>query len=93
MKNDAVFINVGRGAQLNEADLLKVLKTHLAHVYLDVVPSEPLNSDSKLWSNKKISITPHISSSSLYLRERMKDLLIYNIKQFLNNEEIKNRVV
>ena len=93
MKSDAIFINVGRGSQLNEEDLLKVLETHLAHVYLDVLPKEPLASDSKLWSHKKVSITPHISSSSIYIRERMKDLLIFNIKQFISGQEIKNRVV
>lgn len=93
MNKDAIFINVGRGNQLVETDLLEVLHNHLGHVYLDVVPSEPLGSDSKLWSHPKISITPHISASSDYIRNRMIDLVSENVLSFKENKEIRNRVV
>lgn len=93
MHKDAVFINVGRGNQIVESDLLEVLDNHLAHVYLDVVPSEPLSSDSKLWSHKKISITPHIAASSNYIKNRISDLVRENVYCFKEDEEIQNKVV
>ena len=93
MNKEAIFINVGRGPQLVEEDLLEIIDDHLAHVYLDVVPIEPLSEESKLWENPKISITPHISSSSNYINTRIVDLIINNVKAFANNEEIINKVV
>ena len=93
MNKDAIFINVGRGNQLVEADLLEVLDNHLGHIYLDVVPTEPLGSDSKLWKHPKISITPHIAASSDYIRNRMSDLVSENVLAFKENKEIRNRVV
>lgn len=93
MDSEAVFINIGRGSQVVEADLLEVLKDHLAHVYLDVVPVEPLPCKSKLWSNPKISITPHVSASSNHLNNRIKDLVIKNAYAFKHDKEIINKVV
>lgn len=93
MNHDTIFINVGRGNQLVEKDLLKVLDDHLGHVYLDVVPHEPLQSDSLLWTNPKISITPHIAASSNYISNRISDLVLENVKNFRQSEKIKNRVV
>lgn len=93
MDADAVFINVGRGPQIIEEDLLEVLEFHLDHVYLDVVPTEPLSSDSKLWTNKKISLTPHISANSDYIDRRMTDLVKANIENYKSNQKLINRVV
>lgn len=93
MPKDGVFINVGRGAQLNEKDLLEVLDNHLGYVYLDVFPIEPLSKESKLWSHKKVVITPHISFTSDQVLSRAIKLTIENLKRFIENTEIINRVV
>ena len=93
MKTEAIFINIGRGSQLVVEDLLKVLETKLSHVYLDVVPNEPLSSDSLLWKHPKVSLTPHISSSSNLLSKRLKDLVLDNIYRFEKDEEVRNKVV
>jgi phosphoglycerate dehydrogenase-like enzyme len=61
-KKDLIFINVGRGATLNEVDLLHAIeKEQVKKAILDVFRKEPLPEDSKLWNNKAITITPHIS--------------------------------
>lgn len=93
MKKDGIFINVGRGPQIIVEDLLEVIDDKLAHVYLDVVPEEPLSADSKLWNHNKVSITPHISSSSDYIDTRIKKLINENIYCFKVNEKIQNRIV
>jgi len=65
MKNSAIIINVGRGASLNLDDLLTALRTgQISSAILDVLPDEPLASDSPLWQEPKLSITPHIAAAS-----------------------------
>lgn len=93
MDQNAIFINVGRGSQLKTNDLLEVVDNHLGHVYLDVLPSEPLDPKSKLWSHSKISISPHIAASSDYIRERIIDLILTNLVAFRDKTTITNRVI
>ena len=93
MKKDAIFINVGRGQQVNEEDLLSIIDNHLAAVYLDVVKNEPLKKDSALWQHPKINITPHIAASSDNLKKRIIELAVDNAKRFKENKEIINRVI
>ncbi|MEY2905468.1 MAG: hypothetical protein RJA52_1484 [Bacteroidota bacterium] len=61
----AGFINPGRGSQVNETDLMKVLNNgQLSHAILDVFKEEPLSEDHLFWDHPNISITPHIASIS-----------------------------
>lgn len=58
----AWVINVARGAQLIEADLLAALdRDHLAGAVLDVFQTEPLPPESPIWRHPKIVATPHIA--------------------------------
>ena len=62
MKSGAVFINIGRGAAVDEDALYDALTSgHLAGAALDVFEVEPLPSSSKLWSlpDDKVLMTPH----------------------------------
>lgn len=59
-------INVARGAQLVDADLLALLDSgHLAGATLDVFRTEPLPSGHPFWVHPKITITPHTSARTL----------------------------
>lgn len=59
----AGFINVGRGATVNEEDLLKAfIFNHVRFAVLDVFPQEPLPIDHPFWNHPKITVTPHISA-------------------------------
>lgn len=63
MKPNSIFINVGRGQQLVEEDLLFALDSnHLRGAFLDVFATEPLPKENKLWEHEKVVITPHIAS-------------------------------
>ncbi|MDT0293401.1 glyoxylate/hydroxypyruvate reductase A [Mesonia ostreae] len=63
MPKGAYLINVGRGAHLNESDLLEALETEqLSGAALDVFQDEPLPKDHPFWENEKITITPHTAS-------------------------------
>ena len=59
----AYLINVGRGAHLVEADLLKALTSgQLSGALLDVFRQEPLPTEHPFWQHHNIQITPHIAS-------------------------------
>ncbi len=58
----AHFINVGRGSQVVESDLLHALdKNHLRSALLDVCVEEPLPADHKLWMHPNVTLTPHVA--------------------------------
>lgn len=62
MPPGASVVNLGRGAHVNEADLMAALDSgHLAAATLDVFPVEPLPKDSPLWRHPKITVIPHAS--------------------------------
>ena len=62
----AYLINVARGAQLVEQDLLDALANgQIAAAALDVFREEPLPLDHRFWQEPRITITPHSSAQTL----------------------------
>jgi len=91
MKKSSLLINIGRGPAVNEVDLIKHIKINPNFfASLDVFNREPLIKKHKFWSNKNITITPHVAaitdhdSSIGYLYERFMD--------FKKNKKIKSDV-
>jgi len=59
----AHLINVGRGAHVNEADLLAAVASgQLGGATLDVFAEEPLPPTHPFWTTPQILITPHVSA-------------------------------
>lgn len=57
------FINVGRGATVDEQALVEAMDSGNIHTaILDVVDVEPLPETSPLWTRPNVMITPHISA-------------------------------
>ena len=64
-KQEAVLINVARGAHVDELALCSALqKNQLKHAVLDVFETEPLPKESPLWGLDNVTITPHVSALS-----------------------------
>lgn len=62
----AYLINAGRGGHQVEADILEALDSgQLGGATLDVFNTEPLPSDSPLWTHPGITVTPHSASIAL----------------------------
>ncbi|MEH7249637.1 D-2-hydroxyacid dehydrogenase [Neobacillus niacini] len=61
--SNAGFINVGRGASVNDGALIQALTdNHVKFAVLDVFSKEPLPENNPLWSHPRVQITPHISA-------------------------------
>jgi glyoxylate/hydroxypyruvate reductase A len=59
-------INVARGAQVAEPDLLTLIRAgHIAGATLDVFRNEPLPAQHPFWEEPRITITPHISAVTI----------------------------
>lgn len=59
----ASLINVGRGAHVDQQDLLEALESgHLSAAILDVCAPEPLPQGHPFWHHPRILLTPHIAS-------------------------------
>lgn len=60
---DALFINVGRGATVALDDLHIALKLgHLRHAALDVLPIEPPPENAWVWDHPQVTLTPHVAA-------------------------------
>lgn len=95
MKKSAYVINVGRGSAIDTEALYYMLKNNLlAGAALDVVETEPLPSDDKLWSLRNIIITPHITGTFNldYTHDLAIDIGIQNIKNFIIGEPLLRTV-
>lgn len=81
MSENAVFINTGRGAQLDHYALIKVFKEREdLTALLDVTDPEPLAADSALFDMPNIRISSHIAGSIGNEVVRMAD---YAIEDFI----------
>ena len=83
----AYVINVGRGNQLIEADLLTALDNEqLSGAALDVFRKEPLPQNHPFWKHEKIVITPHtagdVNPKSAVLK------ILSNFKAMKNSEAL-----
>lgn len=93
MKPTAYLVNVGRGAIINEADLVRGLKKGwLAGAGLDVYEEEPLPDDSPLWEMPNVIMTPHISGFTPMYDERATDIFAENLRRYLAGEPLLNLV-
>jgi glyoxylate/hydroxypyruvate reductase A len=58
-------INAGRGRQQVEDDILAALDAGELHAAtLDVFTPEPLPPDSPLWTDPRVTVTPHCAADS-----------------------------
>lgn len=87
----AYLINVARGAQLAEADLLALIRSgHIAGATLDVFRNEPLPAPHPFWQEPRITITPHISAVTL--RADAVRQIAHKIAAFEANEPVDDIV-
>jgi phosphoglycerate dehydrogenase-like enzyme len=93
MAPGALFMNLGRGALVDEAALVAALDAgRPAFAALDVTRTEPLPPDSPLWQHPRIVITPHDSSDTPGTVEGADDTFLANLSRYVAGEPMKHVV-
>jgi len=93
MKSSAVFINLARGALVDEAALVEALRQKfIAGAGLDVFDPEPLPADSPLWGLDNVIISPHVSANTPAYNDRASDLFAENLRRYLSDRPLINLV-
>lgn len=84
MKDKGVLVNVSRGGVIDEIELIEAVKRgKFTGVALDVFEEEPLPDYSRLWDLENVIVTPHNSFVSDRVNERLFELILTNIKDFM----------
>jgi phosphoglycerate dehydrogenase-like enzyme len=87
----AYFINVARGAVVDEPALIDALRSgRLGGAALDVFAEEPLPPKSPLWEMPNVLISPHSASTSDRENARIVDLFCDNLRRFLSDTPLRN---
>ncbi|MBL8150418.1 MAG: D-2-hydroxyacid dehydrogenase [Blastocatellia bacterium] len=87
MKPDAMLINVGRGAVIDEEALVEILRQEkIAGAVLDVFVQEPLPTEHPFWSLANCVVTPHIGGPSLPID--ITCCFLENYKRFVSGEQL-----
>jgi len=89
MRDGAILINTARGPLLDEVAVAEALKSgKLRGAAMDVVCSEPMDPASPLLTAPNCIITPHIAWAPLESRQRIFNIVLDNIRAFLNGNPI-----
>jgi phosphoglycerate dehydrogenase-like enzyme len=90
MKAESCLINVGRGAQVDEAALVEALRARrIAGAALDVFEREPLPADSPLWGVENLLITAHTAGLTEKLCHRHYELFSENLRRYLAEQPLQ----
>ncbi len=93
MRQGAVFINTGRGAQVDEEGMLDVLAERAdLTALIDVTHPEPPAADSRLFTLPNVYLSGHIAGSTNDEVHRMSDYVIEDLERMLANEPLQYQV-
>ena len=93
MRQDATLINTGRGAQINEHDLIEVLHNRPdLTALLDVTFPEPSTPDSELYSLPNVHLSSHLAGSVNDEYVRMADFVIEQMHNWLQGKTLQGEV-
>ena len=93
MAPQARFINVGRGALVDEAALLAALRSGaIAGAALDVFVTEPLPEDSPMWDAPNLIVSPHMSGDTHDYREVVAARFAENLRRFAAGQPLENLI-
>lgn len=88
MKKECIFLNLGRGPIVVEADLADALdEGEIAAAGLDVLcvePMSPANPLRRIKDSKKLLITPHVAWASVEARTKLMNIILGQVKEFFH---------
>lgn len=94
MREDAYFLNVGRGPVVQEEALVTAIESGaIAGAALDVFEVEPLPSESPLWDMDEVIVTPHVAAMTKEYYRDIAPLIRRNVALLGAGEDPVNKVV
>jgi phosphoglycerate dehydrogenase-like enzyme len=85
----SIFVNVGRGAVVDETALAQMAQAGRLRVGLDVYENEPLPNDALLWQAPDALLSPHVAGPTSDLYAHCGCYGFDNIRRFLNAEPMQ----
>jgi phosphoglycerate dehydrogenase-like enzyme len=93
MRPHAVFVNIGRGATVDEPALIDALRAgRIGGAALDVFEVEPLPADSPLWTMSNVLVSPHRAGDHDDWPRDVVSLFADNLRRYLAGEPLRNVV-
>jgi phosphoglycerate dehydrogenase-like enzyme len=93
MKPTAYFVNVGRGATVDEAALAEALKTRrIAGAAIDVFAEEPPPAGHPFYALDNVILSPHVSGFLPSYDDRCAELFAENLRRYLKDAPLLNLV-
>ena len=92
MPDDALLVNIARGAIVDTDALLAELTARRLRAFLDVTDPEPLPSDHPLWDAPNLLLTPHIGGGTRGWERRGFRLVREQLLRYLAGEPLINAV-
>jgi phosphoglycerate dehydrogenase-like enzyme len=93
MKKTAYFVNIARGALVDEDALVRALREGwIAGACLDAFAQEPLPPEHPFWSLPNCFVTPHSSANTPQLMARGIDIFVENVRRYRAGEPLVNVV-
>ena len=84
-----VFVNVGRGAVVDEAALLRVAREGRIGIGLDVYTVEPLPADSGFRALPNVSLTPHTAGPTIDRYPDAGAFALKNLRAFVEDRPLE----
>jgi phosphoglycerate dehydrogenase-like enzyme len=93
MKPSAYFINVGRGASVDETALAQALRERrIAGAAVDVFAEEPPPAGHPLYGLDNVLVSPHVSGFLPSYDDRCAELFAENVRRYLAGAPLLNLV-
>ncbi len=89
IRHGGVFINVGRGAVVDEDALLRVAREGKIQVGLDVFSQEPLPADSPFRGLRNVTLTPHLAGPTTDRRRDAGAFSLRNLQAYAVGEPLE----
>lgn len=93
LKPGTILVNVGRGTVVDEDALLPALQDgRVGFAALDVFATEPLPTESPLWDEPNVLISPHTAALNAAEDRLIAELFAANATRLLDGKDLANRV-
>lgn len=87
LPDDAVFVNIGRGALVDESALLA--ESGRLRIALDVFGKEPVSASDAFFDAPKTILSPHIGGPTFDQYKKCGDLAVENLRAYLSNRRLQ----